>query len=200
MTKSLNVLPNPAHKPKITNCALLEGDVEEWIICCSQRFFPLSRRISRDDSLAEDALQISWIKVLQSINHAYFNGPVACPWVAKIVANTAKNVNRQSRRQREAPLFEVEALGRTPEDVTQERQLLILLREMISLLPETYRQVIDLRVYEGFSTRQTAKLLHISRSNVSTRLDRAVQMLRKRVNARIQSTSCGPSGTRSRLR
>ena len=76
--KSLNVLPNPALKPEVTDCALLEGSVEEWIVCCSRQFFPLARRIARDDRLAEDALQTSWIKTLQAIHHAYFDGPKAC--------------------------------------------------------------------------------------------------------------------------
>lgn len=190
MTKHLSVLPDPAFKPKVTNCALLEGNIEEWIVCCTQRFCPLARRIAKDDSLAEDALQISWIKVLQSINHAYFNGPEACSWVAKIVANTAKNINRQRHQRAEIPLVEIEAPGRSPEALAQEKQQLVLLREMISLLPETYRQVIDLSVHKGFSAQQTANLLCISRSNVSTRLNRAVKMLRNGLNARIKSASC----------
>ena len=187
MPQSLNVLPNPALKSEVTDCALLESNMEEWIVCCSQRFFPLAKRIAGDHSLAEDALQTSWVKILQSINHAYFNGPKACPWVSRIVANTAKDVLRQ-RRRREVPLFEVEALGRTPEDWAQEKQLLSLLREMISLLPNTYRQVVKLRVYESFSTRQTAELLHISRANVRTRLHRAVKMLQRSLDARLQTT------------
>ena len=161
--------------------------MEEWIVCCTQRFFPLARRIAKDDSLAEDALQISWIKVLQSINHAYFNGPVACSWVAKIVANTAKNIRHQRQRRREVPIFEVEAPARTPEDLAQEKQLLTLLQEMISHLPDTYRQVVELRLVEGFSARQTPEFLHVSRSNVSTRLNRAVKLLQQRIDARIQS-------------
>ena len=55
-TPSLNVLPNPALKPEVTDCALLEGNLEEWIVCCSRRCFPLARRIAWDDRLAEDAL------------------------------------------------------------------------------------------------------------------------------------------------
>ena len=65
--------------------------------------------------------------------------------------------------------------------------MLTLLREMISLLPKTYRQVVELRVYEGLSTRQSADLLHVSRSNVSTRLNRAVQLLQQSIDARIRS-------------
>ena len=187
MAKSLRVLPNPALKPEITDCALLEGNLEEWIVCCSQRFFPLARRIAGEDSLAEDVLQASWLKILQSIHRAYFNGPKACPWVGKIVANTAKNVRHQRQHRREVPLFEVQAPSRSPEDLAQEKQMLVLLREMISLLLDTYRQVIELRVVEGLSTHQTADLLHISRSNASSRLNRAVKLLQQRLDSRIQS-------------
>ena len=186
MPKRLNVLPNPALKQGVLDCALLEGDKEEWIACCSQRFFPLARRIAREDSLAEDALQISWIKVLQSVNHAYFNGPKACPWVSRIVANTARDLNRQRRWRGEVPLQEAGDPDPDPEELAIEKQLLAVLREMISLLPDTYRQVLELRVYSGYSTRQTAELLHVSRSNVTTRLHRAVELLQRRIDARIR--------------
>ena len=185
MPKSLNVLPNPVLKPKDTDCPLLEGNLEEWIVCCSQRFFPLARRIAGEDSLAEDTLQISWVKVLQSINRAYFNGPKACPWVATIVANAARDEVRQRGRRREVPLFDVPSPDCTPEALAQERQLLTLLREMISRLPETYRQVIDLRMVEGLSTRQTAELLHVSRGNVRVRLHRAVRLLQRYLDSRL---------------
>ncbi|MCY3778053.1 MAG: sigma-70 family RNA polymerase sigma factor [Candidatus Aminicenantes bacterium] len=196
MPRRLNVLPNPALKPEVTDCPLLEGNLEEWIVCCSQRFFPLARRIARDDSLAEDALQTSWIKILQSINHAYFDGPRACPWVSRIVANTAKDVRRRQRRRREVPFFEAEAQDRTPEDLAQEKQMLVLLREMVSLLPDIYRQVIELRVYEGFSTRQTADLLHVSRTDVSTRLHRATKLLQRRIDAHLEPAPPGSSTTK----
>ena len=189
MSKTLRVLPNPALKPEVTNCALLEGNTEEWIACCSQRFFPLARRIARNDGLAEDALQISWIKILQSINHAYFDGPKACPWVGKIVANTVKDLHRQQRRRAESPLFAVETPSRTPEDLAQEKQMILLLREMVSLLPKTYRQVIELRVYEDLSTQQTADLLHLTQSNVKIRLHRAVHLLQRRLDARLAAAS-----------
>ena len=74
--------------------------------------------------------------------------------------------------------------------------MLTLLREMVSLLPKTYRQVIELRVFEGFSAKETAELLHISRSNVSTRLNRAVKLLQKRIDSRIQSVSSKAFGAK----
>ena len=187
MLKSLHILPRPALKRIAGECALLEGNKEEWIACCSRRFFPLAKRISGDDSLAEDALQVSWIKILQNINHTYFSGPKACPWVSTIVANAAKDVRRQRLRRGEALLSEVEDPGRTPEALAQENQLLALLQEMIFLLPDTYRQVVELRLNQGLSTGQTAQRLHVSRSSVTTRLNRAVRMLQLRIDARTRT-------------
>ena len=186
MSESLYILPRPALKRSAGECPLLEGNKEGWIACCSQRFFPLAKRISGDDSLAEDALQVSWIKILQAVNHTCFKGPKACPWVGRIVANAAKDIRRRFHRD-EVPLSEVEDPSRTPEAVAQEKELLALLREIVSLLPDTYRQVVELRLYQGLSTRQTAQRLHVSRSNVATRLNRAVQMLQRRIDARTQT-------------
>ena len=75
MPQCLHILNRPALKRAAGECPLLEGDQEKWIACCSERFFPLAKRIAGDDSLAEDALQDSWIKIMQAVNHACFNGP-----------------------------------------------------------------------------------------------------------------------------
>ena len=186
MPQGLHILNRPALKRSAGVCALLEGDQEKWIACCSERFFPLAKRIAGDDLLAEDALQESWIKILQAVNHACFNGPKACPWVSTIVANAARDVRRRRFRREEVPLPlpEMESSGRTPEALVQERQLLVLLREVVSRLPETYRQVVELRLQQGFSTDQTAKRLQISSSLVKTRLKRAVRMIQQRIDAR----------------
>lgn len=186
MAKRLNVLPCPARRPRLTKCALLEGDADGWIACCSSCFLPLARRMVQDEALAEDTLQISWIKVLQSVHRARFKDPVACRWVRTIVSRTAKDISRQRRRRGEVPLVQLEALGPSPEEVIQEQRRIVQMRETIPHLPKAYREVIDLRVSKGYSARQTAHLLGISRSAVSTRLNRAVRMLRQRLDARLQ--------------
>lgn len=180
MPQDLHIVNRPAGE-----CPLLEGDQEKWITCCSERFFPLAKRITGGDSLAEDALQESWIKILQAVNHACFNGPMACSWVSTIVTNAARDIRRRRLLHEEAPLAEVEDPSRNPEALAQEKQLLALLREIISYLPETYRQVVELRLQQGLSTDQTAGRLHISRAQVKTRLNRAVQMIQRRIDARI---------------
>ena len=187
MSEDFHVLPTPKLKRAAKDCPLLESNSEAWIACCSRRFLPLAKRIAGDDSLAEDVLQTSWIKILQSINHARFDGPKACPWVHSIVTNTAKTYQGQRGRGREDPLQDPRTPTPDPEALAQERELLVLLREMIDLLPGTYRQVIKLRLYHGFSNKQISRHLHVSRGNVAVRMNRAINLLKRRIDARTQS-------------
>ena len=191
MSQSLHILPSPALKQAAGECPLLAGKEEEWITCCSQRFFPLAKRIAGDDRIAEDALQDSWIKIMQAVNHACFNGPKACAWVGTIIANSAKDIRRLRTRRQEVSLEEAVEPGRSPEALVQEKQQLIMLREIISLLPQTYRQVVELRLYQGLSNGQTAEHLDISRSLVATRLNRAVRMIQRRIDALTRAVSFG---------
>lgn len=189
MSNPVHILPTPELARAAQDCPLLEGNSEAWIVCCSRRFFPLARRIAGDDVLAEDVLQISWIKILQAINHVRFEGPKACPWVHRVVTNTARDFDRKRVRRREVPLQDQRDPAQSPEALAQERDLLVLCREMIELLPATYRQVLKLRLYQGLSTKQISRRLHLSRGNVAVRLNRAVALLKRRFDSRIRSLS-----------
>ena len=194
MSSDFHVPSTPKLKQAAKDCPLLKRDSEAWIACCSRRFLPLAKRVAGADSLAEDVLQTSWIKILQSINHACFDGPKACPWVHRIVTNTAKDFHQQKVRCRESPLQDERAPTQDPEALALERELLVLLREMIDLLPGTYRQVIKLRLYQGFSNKEISRRLHVSRGNVAVRMNRAIALLKRRIDARTRSFS--PQGYR----
>ena len=185
MTGDFHILPTANLKRAAKDCPLLECDSEAWIACCSRRFFPIAKRIVGDDSLAEDVLQMSWIKILQAINHVCLDGPKACPWVRRVVINTAGDFHRGKVRRREGPLQDERTPTQDPEALAQEKELRVLLREMIDLLPGTYRQVIKLRLYQGFSNRQISRCLHISRGNVAIRMNRAIRLLKHRIDARV---------------
>jgi len=189
ISDDFHILPTPELKQAAQDCPLLAGDSEAWIACCSRRFLPLAKRIAGDDSLAEDVLQTSWIKILQSINHACFDGPKACPWVHRIVTNTARDFHEKRVRRRENQLQGERAATQDAEALAQERELLVLLREMIDLLPGTYRQVLKLRLYQGFSNKEISRRLHVSRGNVAVRMNRAITLLNRRIDARTQSLS-----------
>lgn len=179
------------HTPFPDFCPLLSdrSSAADWIDCCSKYFHPLARRIVGEDSLAEDALQNAWCKVLRSLP-SFRGGPTACHWVRAIVANCAKDIRRQRVRRCEiAPVRQHRDPAPDPESLTRDRQLLRVLREMVVRLPEPYRQVIELRLEQELSTSETARRLGVSRTNVTTRLNRGLRMLRDRFESRMRQGS-----------
>lgn len=181
-------------------CPLLDGRQEAWIRCCTARFLPLARRVTGDDAAAYDALQESWIDVLHGIQRYRGDSP-ACAWVGKIVRNEAL---RQTRRRCGAPLGEHDgddlspgpvtppAPGGTPEDEEHVRQMHRILLEIVTRLPPTYRQIVELRDLDELSSDEVAARLHISRSSVSSRLHRAHALLRRRLLRRLGLDELAP--------
>ena len=186
----LHVLPTPGLQQAAQACCpLLEGDRAkgEWIACCSKHFSSMAKRLARDDELAKDALQISWMKIVQAANVS-LGGPTACPWVAKVVANNVRDLQREKRDRKEEPLEAAGSLRaeQNIESTAQERQMLELLREMVAMLPDTYRQVYALRMQEERSVKETAERLGITESNVTTTLSRAVRIIEGKLKARTK--------------
>lgn len=90
-------------------------------------------------------------------------------WLMQTCANRCKNLLRSHWWQRTEALDDT--LTAPPESDSPVKQAVLALR------PE-YRAVVYLYYYEGYSTDEIAKLLHISQSAVSTRLHRARQQLK----------------------
>ena len=178
--------PTPPASPQ--SCPLLKdaNAADEWVPCCSKHFHSRARRIVGEDSLAEDALQDSWPKVLRGLP-SFQGGSTACSWVSTIIANSAKDIRRKRLRRQEVvideTLFEDLAVDTAPRVIDQ--QMLQVLREMVERLPESYREVIEMRLDRELSTRETARRLNTSPSSVASRLHRGLRMLRHRFMARI---------------
>lgn len=161
-------------------CPLLEHDLEGWLRCCTARFLPVARRIAGDDATARDALQESWIIVLEKL-YQYRGKPPACGWVGSIVRHEAGHA--AARNNREAPLPPSDLKSNTVDasEVLYRQQLMRIVLEAIDELPPTYRQVVRLRDVDEHSVSEVASELHISRSNVAVRLHRAHKLLRRRL-------------------
>lgn len=187
MAEEFRMLPSASLARAARNCPLLESqsDREAWVACCSRRFLPLARRIAGDNDLARDILQDSWIRVLEHVCEYRGDSP-ACAWVRTIVRNCALDLRRERQRSRNEPSSDIADPAHDPEVLAQQLQMLALLREMVAGLPRAYRDVCELRYGRDLSTAETACRLGISPSNVSTRLNRAVKLLERRLNARLR--------------
>ena len=187
--------PAPPSGPTLeeaVRCPLLEDDLEEWVRCCTCRFLPLARRVAADDDLAHDALQRSWVLVLEKLGQ-YRGGSPACGWVGAIVRHEA--LHGATARVREVSLDTpagaagsrqvATAAWESPEAAVYARELNRLLLEVIDQLPPTYREVVRLRDVEHRPPEVVARRLRISARNVAVRLHRAHKLLRPRLLRRI---------------
>lgn len=152
--------------------------------------YRVARAIVRDDTEAEDVLQIAYLHAYQAM--ADFRGQSKLStWLTRIVVNEA--LVRLRQRGREATVIAidhapVDAPERPdPEDPEQDRpealamraQTRNLIEAAIDALPEAFRTVFILRALEELSVEETAACLGIPEATVRTRFFRARSLLRE---------------------
>ena len=127
---------------------------------------------------AEEAAQESFVRAFLSLKK--LRKPESFyAWLLGIAARVLKEQFRAlERRQRDRAVAETllaENPGSAPE---------YPLEEVIALLPESYRQVILMRYYEGLSCQDVATRLGMPLGTVTKTLSRAYALLRTELQAR----------------
>ncbi len=141
-------------------------------------------RYCKDKSEAEDIMQEGFIKVFSNLKKFRGEGSFE-GWIKRIMVNTAINhYQRNLKHYFHNQLEEIqEAIGDYndedfhPDDDITRRKLLSLIQE----LPEGYRFVFNLYVFEDYSHKEIADTLNISVNTSKTQLFKARRWLMKRV-------------------
>jgi RNA polymerase sigma-70 factor (ECF subfamily) len=176
-----------------------EAAVRELTRIHNQRLFRVARAITADDAEAEDVVQEAYVKAFTKLDH--YRGEAALgTWLVRIVINEAR-----SRLRRRRPTVELshmdEAQGPSgaqvidfpglrvsdPEADAARSQMRGLLEGAVDALPEAFRTVFILREVEELSVEETADQLELKPETVRTRLHRARRLLRKALQAQLQS-------------
>ena len=128
--------------------------------------YRLALSYTRSTQEAEDVSQTVFLKLMEQETIAPGKEKA---WLMQVTANECRNLLRSSWWRKTEDLNETLTMP-APEysDVFQS----------VMSLPPRYRVVIYLRYYEEYTTQEIAQLLHISQSAVTTRLNRARQMLK----------------------
>lgn len=129
-----------------------------------------------DPFAAEDILQDVFLKIHHNINHLK-EGKKLESWVYQITRNTIIDHYRkkrlpQSPMPENLPVFDTD---------TESAHFRIAgnLRNMVSLLPEKYKEALLLTDFNGMSQVELAKKLNISVSGAKSRVQRARKMLKE---------------------
>lgn len=116
---------------------------------------------------AEDVTQEVFIKLFKK-SPAFRDGEHEKRWLLRVTANLCRD-------QLRSPRYNIVALE---EDYPMTDPELFGVADAIVRLPETYKAVIHLHYYEGYTIAEVARILHLSTSAVKMRLKRGRELLK----------------------
>jgi len=144
----------------------------------SKAMFNTSLRIVNNASDAEDVLQEAFMDAFRYLNDFNYKSTFGA-WLKRIVINKSINILRKHK----ADLIDIEkaAVQELPNDeVLDEEQIQFKVDEVkkaVQLLPNGYRTVLTLYLFEGYDHEEIASIMRISESTVRTQYHRAKQKL-----------------------
>lgn len=172
----------------------LESCVREY----RSRFLSTARRLLRDETVAQDAVQDAMLSAARNL-HRFRGDSQLTTWLERIVINSALTRRRVIRRRSEQPLEALlehrdprgqTGLGFATDGPSPERSLLrsemrSLIRAAIDELPDDYRTVVILSHFHDAGIAEIASQLRISPNAVRIRLHRARRALHGLLAARL---------------
>ena len=142
----------------------------------------------RDQALAEDIFQDTFLKVMQSVKSGkYADNGKFISWVMRIAHNLIidhfrriKQMNTISNDNYESDIFNSRKFADdNVEDNMIRRQIQKDIRKMISHLPDDQREVVILRHYAGLSFKEIADITDVSINTALGRMRYALINLRR---------------------
>ncbi len=137
-------------------------------------------RYINNDSDAEDVLQDSFLRIFDSIEKYKPQKEGALrSWMSRIVANKAIDLLRKQRKLKDVPVDDYKNLP--DEDPDLEGIPIEVFYEMIRQLPDVYRAVLNLHVFEQKPHKEIAKILGIKENTSYSHFHRAKHLLADKI-------------------
>jgi RNA polymerase sigma factor (sigma-70 family) len=165
-----------------------ESCFEELIHRHKNKVFAYISLYIRDQALAEDIFQDTFLKVIQSVKSGrYYDNGKFISWVMRISHNLIidhfrriKQMNTVSNDNYESDLFNSKKFAENNvEDDMINHQVKKDIRKMITQLPDDQKEVVILRHYAGLSFKEIAEITDVSINTALGRMRYALINLRK---------------------
>lgn len=144
----------------------------------------LSLRFTKEQALAEDIVQESFIKAFQKI-HLFEGRSSFKSWLYQIALNTARNRyrDRVGLRANEAVNFEDVPLGVDPGAETDmlRADTRKMIRAEVDRLPDRQRMALTLRIFEDLSFKEIAQIMECPYDTAKANYRHALLKLKERV-------------------
>jgi RNA polymerase sigma-70 factor (ECF subfamily) len=146
--------------------------------------------IVRNKDLAEDIFQETFVKAIMTIKQGRYteNGKFKA-WITRIAHNLIIDYFRQERNENTISNDEVEVdlfnnsklCDGTVEDEIIHRQVLSDVKKLIQFLPESQREVLEMRYYQDLSFKEIADITGVSINTALGRMRYAILNMRKMI-------------------
>lgn len=168
-----------------------QGDEESWrqiVLLYTDRVYGLIYRQCRDQDLAAEITQATFVQVVQRLGQYHEQGRFE-PWLFRIAMNRLRDEMRRRRRQARPMDMQPQEEGRPyiqqvssepdPLEKLSQAELVQQLTQAMSKLGDADREILHLRHTAGLSFVQIAQTLGQPLGTVLARGHRALAKLRK---------------------
>ena len=154
--------------------------LDELARLVSARMLSVARSVLHNTPAAEDAVQDSFIKILEKADRFKPNTN-GYAWICRIVYNTALNTAKRERITVDiSTCFDLS----DGVNVSERSTAGMAVEQAMSVLDAFERQVIYQKYFMDFTVRDSAKALGASKSKVSRAVLGAEEKMKKYINAR----------------
>ncbi len=158
-----------------------QGDVQSYEALYRQyakAMFNTSLRIVNNTPDAEDVLQESFASAFQYLHRFDYSSSFGA-WLKRIVVNNSISLLRR-RKLAIVDIHESPAIEMVETEMPDETDIQLkveAIKKALGQLPNGYRSVISLLLFEGYDYEETAEILSISPTTVRTQYHRGRQKL-----------------------
>jgi RNA polymerase sigma factor (sigma-70 family) len=165
----------------------LEKLKQKDVLACKQLYmqyadamYNVCNRILQNATEAEDALQDGFIKIFDNI-HQFRNESSIGSWMKQIITNTCLNILKKKKIiwQELDEKHESKSEKETESDDDTFNYTIEQIKNAIEQLPQGYRLVFNLFMFENYSHQQIAAMLEISESTSKSQLFKAKNKLKE---------------------
>ncbi len=155
-------------------CKISEGDMSALTVvydCMARQMFALALSILKSYADAEDAMQETFLKVIQSINTYRKNGN-ARAWLLSITRNTAIDIMR--KKNNSLCVEDTAFVSKESKDFAEK----IAIEDALMTLDREDREIVVLKIVSGLKFREISQLTELPLTTVQKRYQRALKKLK----------------------
>ena len=163
-------------------------EVVEHIKRHYESLYRFAYRMLGNSEMAEDVAQEALLRMVHHRPQG-LEGESVRRWLFVVARNLCMSHLRRRAARREEPLDdapEVPSPGLNPAEIAQMAERSKWIRDTVAQLPPAMREVVILREYEGMNYAQIAEIANCSLGTVRSRLARAREELRKRLQPLLE--------------